>query len=201
MIFDDNVFLEGHFESEKYFQYYKNEIIEEFHIKDQNKLKNNPYYDEINKTNSVSICLRQNRFTEGKGQNTTINMNKSSNFSKEQINYINKAAGLIQSKISKANFFLWSNDFSNIDNKMFNFKYKEIKLDQKNEIPDNRILSLFLLTQCNHFIVTASTFNWWGAWLSQKNNKIVFRPSDKFFKEFYLNNLDFWPQNWEIVDA
>ena len=91
-----------------------------------------------------------------------------------------------------------------ISNSIYSYIFSsisEVNLDQKNEIPDNRILSLFLLTQCNHFIVTASTFNWWGAWLSQKNNKIVFRPSDKFFKEFYLNNLDFWPQNWEIVDA
>ena len=53
-----------------------------------NTLKKNPYFNEINKQNSVSICLRQNRFMEGRGQNTFQNKQKSWNFTLEQINYM-----------------------------------------------------------------------------------------------------------------
>ena len=66
---------------------------------------------------------------------------------------------------------------------------------------DKRFQSLFLLTQCNHFIVTTSTFNWWGAWLSERNDKIILRPSDKFFNDFYLNNQNFWPLDWTTINA
>ena len=199
--FDNNLFLEGHFESEKYFQNYADEIKNEFKLKNQDILKKNPYFNEINKQNSVSICLRQNRFIEGKGQNTSLNKQKSWSFTLEQINYIKKSVDFIKSKISNPAFFLWSNDFSNIDKKDFNFNYEEIKLNNNKNALDKRVQSLFLLTQCNHFIVTTSTFNWWGAWLSEKKNKIILRPSDKFFNHFFLNNKDFWPLNWHVIDV
>ncbi len=198
--FEENLFLEGHFESEKYFMDCKDEIKKEFKIKNQEPLKKNPYFSELIKPNSVSVCLRQNRFVEGRGQNTSLNKQKSFNFSLEQINFINKSANFIKSKIPEANFFLWTNDFANIDKKKFNFEYKEIRLDQIDNVKDKRILSLFLLNQCNHYIVTTSTFNWWGAWLSQSANKIILRPSDNFFKDFYLNNRDFWPVSWIKID-
>jgi len=199
--FDNNLFMEGHYESERYFEDYKDEIKKEFKLKNQDTLKKNPYFNEINKQNSVSICLRQNRFTEGRGQNTSQNKQKSWNFTLEQINYINKSAVYIKSKVSNPNFFLWSNDFSNIDKNKFNFNYEEIKFYDNESALDKRILSLFLLAQCKHFIVTASTFNWWGAWLSERNDKIILRPSDKFFNDFYLNNQDFWPIDWGIINA
>lgn len=196
--FDNNLFLEGHFESERYFKDCKDEIKQEFRFMNLDTLKKNPYFNEINKQNSVSICLRQNRFIEGWGQNTFQNKQKSWNFTLEQINYINKSVDYIKSKISNPAFYLWSNDFSNIDKNKFNFIYEEIKLNNESTL-DKRIHSLFLLTHCNHFIVTTSTFNWWGAWLSERNNKIILRPSEKFFTDFYLNNQDFWPLDWGII--
>ena len=90
LVFDNNLFLEGHFESERYFKDYKDEIKREFRFMNLDTLKKNPYFNEINKQNSVSICLRQNRFIEGWGQNTFQNKQKSWNFTLEQINYINK---------------------------------------------------------------------------------------------------------------
>ena len=201
LIFDNNLFLEGHFESERYFKDYGDEIKREFKLKNQVSLEKHPYFNEINKHNSVSICLRQNRFIEGKGQNTSQNKQKSLNFTLEQINYINKSVDYIKSKVSNPSFFLWSNDFSNIDKNKFNFNYKEIKFYNNDNTSDKRIQSLFLLKQCNHFIVTASTFNWWGAWLSERNDKIILRPSGKFFNDFYINNQDFWPSDWNIINA
>ena len=201
LVFDNNLFFEGHFESERYFKDYGDEIKREFKLKNQVSLEKHPYFNEINKHNSVSICLRQNRFIEGKGQNTSQNKQKSLNFTLEQINYINKSVDYIKSKVSNPSFFLWSNDFSNIDKNKFNFNYKEIKFYNNNNTLDKRIQSLFLLKQCNHFIVTTSTFNWWGAWLSERNDKIILRPSDKFFNDFYFNNRDYWPIDWSIINA
>tara|TARA_B100000029_G_scaffold369562_1_gene363417 strand:+ start:2134 stop:3075 length:942 start_codon:yes stop_codon:yes gene_type:complete len=198
--FNNNLFLEGHFESEKYFKNYKDEIINEFKFKDTDVLKKNSYFNEINKENTVSFCIRQNRFAEGRGQSTFQNKEKSWKFTLEQINYINKAANYIKSKISNPSFFLWSNDFSNIANDNFNFPYTEVRLNDNESVADKRMQALYLLTHCNHFIVTTSSFNWWGAWLSRGKNKIILRPSDKFFSDFYINNRDFWPSNWNTID-
>ena len=175
-------------------------IRKEFQFKNLDNLKKGPYFEEVNKQNTVSICIRQNRFIEGRGQNTYLNKKKSWKFTLEQIDYINKSADYIKSKIPNPIFLLWSNDFSNIQKDKFNFTYKEIKIHDDKIVSDKRIQSLYLLTQCKHYIVTTSTFNWWGCWLSENPSKIVFRPSDNLFSEFRTNNEDFWPSRWNKVN-
>jgi len=194
--FKDDIFIEGHFESEKYFIDFKKEIKDQFKFKDLELLKKNNFYKFLNKENSVAICLRQNRFIEGNNQNNIENKKKSDQFSIEQIDYINKAVLYLKDKLPKPIFFLWSNDFSNIPYDKFNFKFQKIELKNDTLKIDKRIENLFLLSNCKHFIVIPSTFNWWGAWLSENKDKIILRPSNKFFSKFYINNLDFWPDEW-----
>lgn len=195
--FNDNLFMEGHFESEKYFIDYKDEISSEFIFKKADLYKKNSYFNTIVNSNSISLCIRQNRFIEGKGNNTNENKRKSWEFTLEQISYINKSVELIKSKVNDAKFFLWSNDFTKLESKLFNFEYQKINLNNINENIDRRILSLYLLTQCKHFVVTTSSFNWWGAWLCSNQNKLIIRPSS--FKNFTINNSDLWPESWLYV--
>ena len=62
----NNVYLQGYFESEKYFIDIKNELIKQFKIKENFINKNNKYINLLNETNSVSIHIRRNRFVEPK---------------------------------------------------------------------------------------------------------------------------------------
>ena len=156
------------------------------------------FYPKLCLKNSVSICLRQNRFLEGKNkEKKATNYFKSENFNLEQISYINKAIDFFTSKLNSPTFYLWSNNTKNIDINQFKSKITIVdhNADFLSDI-DKRALDMFLISQCNHHIVIPSSFNWWGAWLSQKADKIICRPSDKSFSNFKLNNLDFWPDNW-----
>ena len=195
--FNNNLFMEGHFQSEKYFIDCKDEISSEFIFKKADLYQKNSYFNAIVNSNSISLCIRQNRFIEGKDNNTNENIRKSWEFTLEQISYTNKSVELIKSKVNDPKFFLWSNDFTNLESKLFNFECQKINLNNINENVDRRILSLYLLTQCKHFIVTTSSFNWWGAWLSSNQNKLIIRPSS--FKNFTINNTDLWPENWLSV--
>ena len=195
--FDNNMYVEGYFESEKYFLNYKRSLSNEFKFKNPDIYKNNLYFDNISKSNSVALCIRQNRFIEGINNNNAVNRKKSWNYTLEQIEYINKSVQIIKSKISNAKFFLWSNDFQNLESNFFDFDYQNINLNNVNDSIDKTILGLYLLTNCKHYVVTASSFNWWGAWLSANQNKIIIRPSH--FKNFTFNNKDLWPENWLSV--
>ena len=195
--FDNNMYVEGYFESEKYFLNYKRSLSNEFKLKNPDIYKNNLYFDNISKSNSVALCIRQNRFIEGINNNNEVNRKKSWNYTLEQIEYINKSVQIIKSKIGNPKFFLWSNDFQNLESNFFNFDYQSINLNNVNDSIDKTILGLYLLTNCKHYVVTGSSFNWWGAWLSANQNKIIIRPSH--FKNFTFNNKDLWPENWLSV--
>ena len=200
--FSNTIYLEGYFETQKYFIDIKDEIINEFNFKDAEKYKKSPFYTQLNQENSVAICIRQNRFSEVVGKkNNAENLTKSLNFSKEQITYINKSIKFFKSKINNPIFYLWSNDFNELDNSLFAEKInKVIHSENIDTNIDKRCLDLFLLTQCRNYIVIPSSFNWWGAWLSQKKDKTILRPSNSFFTDFKINNLDFWPASWmEII--
>jgi hypothetical protein len=191
-----NLYLEGHFESEKYFIDYRKEIINQFDFKFKDYYSKNNFYSEIVNSNSISICIRQNRFSEKLRKINSEDLKKSENFENEQMIYIKRAINFIKEKVSNPKFFVWSNYTENLD-KFFSSKdFTIIKNYGKLKKGRRQMLDLFLMTRCKHFIVIPSSFNWWGAYLSKNKDKIVIRPGDINFKDFKINNLDFWPEKW-----
>ena len=88
----DHFFIDGNFESEKYFIDYRDDLLNEFDIKNKDHFYDNKYLDIIKNNNVVSICVRQNRFSERiNNKYSSSNVGKSFLFVKETIDYINKA--------------------------------------------------------------------------------------------------------------
>lgn len=61
---------------------------------------------------------------------------------------------------------------------------------------------LCLMTLCQHFVVSNSTFSWWGAWLGEKKGSVVIRPHANFAGELAKKNdeSDYWPERWRVMD-
>ena len=184
--FNDQIYIDGNFESEKYFSDYRNDLLNEFSFKKD--MSNNKYLDIIKKHNVVSISIRQNRYSERMNNKfDQHSINKSQDFVAKTVDYIYQSIKFIKSKVNNPKFLLWSNDFTGLE-----------KYFPTNEFlyvinPEDKILNdFYLLTQCKYFIVGPSTFSWWGAWLSNNESKICIRP--KTINP--SNNLDFWPESW-----
>ena len=181
-------FLDGNFESEKYFYEYRKDILNEFKIKNENQFFNNIYLNLIKNKNVISICVRQNRFSERIGNNkSNKHLLKSQLFVNNTVDYINKAINYFKDKVENPYYLIWSNDFYNLDR----YFKKENFIFVKNK-KEKTITDFYLLTQCKYFIVGPSTFHWWGAWLSTHKDKICVRPKNINPS----NNLDFWPESW-----
>ena len=181
--YSNKLFLEGHFESEKYFYEYKDDLKKIFKVKNNLLENNNLYMNDIKNNNSVSICIRQNRYSEGRLKNN----DKSLKFTKDTIDYIHRATTYIKKKIDNPMFFVWSNDFKNLRE---HFNEKEYVFVE-NSI--NKSLNDFhLFNFSKHFIVGPTSFHWWGAWLNNNPNKICLRPKNINPS----NNNDFWPNEW-----
>ena len=183
---NDIFYIDGNFESEKYFLDYRNNLLNEFSFKSE--IKDNKYLKIINNHNVISICIRQNRFSERPNNMFDKNsINKSKQFVLDTIDYIFRSIEFIKTKVDNPKFLLWSNDFTDLDNYFPSNEFEYVIN------PHNKILNdFFLLTQCKYFIVGPSTFCWWGAWLSTKENKICIRPNNINPS----NNIDFWPADW-----
>ena len=183
---NNTFYIDGNFESEKYFLDYRKDLLNEFSLKKD--LNRNKYLDIINNNNVVSISVRQNRFSERENNKyDKYSINRSKDFLAETVDYVNQSIKYIKTKIDKPKFLLWSNDFTDLE-----------KYFPKNEFlhvinAENKILNdFYLLTQCKYFIVGPSTFSWWGAWLSNKEDKICVRPKNINPS----NNINFWPESW-----
>ena len=190
--FRDKLFVEGHFESEKYFNSHINEIKSEFSFKNYKSFENNQIFNSIKNSESVSICIRQNRFSERKRAITSKDDENSLIFTKDQIKYIEKSINLIKSKVTNPKFFLWSNDLKDLNNYFPDNQFTSVSTNKVD-------YDLFLMSQTKHSIVIPSSFNWWGAWLGKSSKSIVIRPSNDHFSNFNVNNKDFWPKDWLVV--
>jgi hypothetical protein len=188
----NTIYLKGNFESELYFLNYRNDILKELSFKNKYKYKKNKYYKYILNNNVVAIVVRQNRFNERNiyQKNNIFFKKKSDIFLEKQIKYIKNSINYFKNKIKNPKFLIWSNDFSNLD-KYFNNDFIFVKNFNKNK----DLTDLYLLTNCKYFIVSPSTFSWWGAWLSKRKGKICVRPKNLNVS----NNNDFWPKEWKSI--
>lgn len=64
------------------------------------------------------------------------------------------------------------------------------------------IEQLALMTMCRHFVISNSTFSWWGAWLGEKEGSVVIRPPKNFAGPLAAANseADYWPTRWRVMD-
>jgi len=188
----NNIFyIDGNFESEKYFINVRDDLLNEFSFINNEKYSSNNYINKIKNENVVSLCIRQNRFSERLNNfSNPTSINKSNKFVRDTIDYIKKAETIIEQKITNPKYYLWSDDFNNLREYFPENKYTFV-INNENKILND----FFLLKNCKYFIVGPTTFHWWGAWLSNFDDKICIRPKNLNPS----NNIDFWPNNWMSI--
>ena len=188
--YKDIAFLEGYFQSEKYFINYKKNIMQEFTFKDEIKKSNLELQKMILNSNSILVHIRQHAFTETKKKQVNKkNLLKSDQHTRENISHNLKAIKYFKNKIYNAKFFVFSNDFKNLKNIFFGNEYYFVDQNIKLE----PIYDFYLMTLCKHFIVSPSTLSWWAAWLSKHENKICIGPPEGMKMSL---NKDIIPVDW-----
>ena len=195
----DTVYMEGYFESEKYFLDFREEIKNQYKLKQYNNFLCNKYLSKIKNTESVSLCVRLDRFTEKFRKINDDDIQKSNKFASDQIDYVQKAISYFKSKLNSPVFFLWSNNIEGLKNK---FNFRDIIFINNEHIKDDidrMHCDLFLMTNCKHFAVIPSAFNWWGCWLSNNKDGIILRPNNNHFTNLDIKNKDYWPLKWKEI--
>jgi len=188
-----NIYFEGYFQTEKYFSEVENELRKEYSFKENIINKKNKFKNLILNNNSVSIHIRRKRFLKEENHSNIEFLNKDN--LELNLDITRKGISYFEKKIDKPVFFIWSNDFTQLREYFPEDKF--IFVDNSTE--KNDVYDLYLMTLCKNFILSPSTFHYWGAYLSNYKNKICLGPPNIKNKSGYYgfsNNKDIRPNWW-----
>jgi hypothetical protein len=168
--FTANSFLSGYWQDETYFKNIRNVLLEEIQIRAELKSQVFNYFEnKIKNTNAVSIHLRRGDFLETKNKNIFLILEKE---------YYKRAIELVKSRISKPQFFIFSDEIDWAKSNMGFLNDPIYVVDRSGELKDYE--ELILMSHCKHNIIANSTFSWWAAWLNQNFSKMVIQPKSAF---------------------
>jgi hypothetical protein len=172
-------YLEGYWQTEKYFGIHSDTIRNDFKFP-QLDLLNKEYADKIQHAESVSVHIRMGDY-----------INHPLHGGICTLEYYENAIALIKVKVENPLFFIFSNDIEWCKN--------NLKLDNAIYITgndgENSFRDMQLMSMCKHNIIANSSFSWWGAWLNNNSDKIVIAPS-KWFNDPTINTKDLIPDSW-----
>ena len=182
----DNVYLDGYWQSEKYFKNISNILKKELTPINEQTGKDKIIADQILSSNSVSIHLRRgdyitNSRTKDYHGNCTIE-------------YFLECIENIAGKVFDLKFFVFSDDPG--------WCHENLKIQYPITIVDHNTADynyqdLRLMSQCKHNIIANSSFSWWGAWLNNNPKKIVYGPKN-WFNHPKNDTRDLIPADWFI---
>jgi hypothetical protein len=177
---DSPVQFNGYFQSSKNFLEFKDTIINIFSPNENEIFKLQEKYPQINNKNTVSIHVRR-------GDYLTIGeilpvIDKT---------YIDHCINLIG---DYTYIFVFSDDKQWVKD---NLNYQNMIVVENLEDYED----LWLISMCNHNIMSNSSFSWWGSFLNQHKDKKVFAPSVWFGPMGEKNYHDIYENNWEIINT
>ncbi len=180
----NKVFM-GKFESARYFDNIREEILEEFEPKEPRLGKNLPLYEEIEKNESVCVTIRRGDYLSKRFKN---------DFYVCDPDYFNRAIELMKGKVKNPKFFVFSDDVEWCKKNM-NFPKGTVFEDGNDPVWEK----LRLMKTCKHFIISNSTFSWWAQYLSRNEGKIVIAPA-RWRNDGALWK-DIYQDNWTTIDV
>ena len=171
--FVDGTIYHGYFQTEKYFTN-RNFILNLFEPSEF-VLERIEKYKQFLGDNTCAIHVRRGDYS----------LDQNSKHHTKTIEWYKSAMDIIQAKT----YLVFSDD---PDYARSNFRGDNFVF-----ISDKDYIELFLMSMCDHNIISSSSFSWWGAWLNKNPNKKVVTPSKWFGTNDpgYID-IDIIPETW-----
>lgn len=164
--------LRGYFQSYKYFDDYRDDIIQHFKMNIDPILNN--LYDYAN---TVSIHIRRTDYINKQQYHPVLSLE----YYKEAILQFNGYS-----------FLIFSDDINWCKSV---FKGNAIFVEGRKDYED-----LYIMSQCKHNIIANSSFSWWAAYLNKNTHKKVITPKQWFGSAYSnYNTNDLRPNDWILL--
>ena len=183
---EDNNYIEGYFQNEKYFLSIRDELIANFTIKcDVSKYTQQISKQILAENISASLHIRRGDYISNTDTNNVHGTC--------DLEYYKRAMSMMNGKYKEIRYFIFSDDITWVKE---NLEVENaVYIDSKEKrIPHEDI---YLMSLCSHNIIANSSFSWWGAWLNQNDDKTVIAPKRWFSDEIMFNQSnDIVPTKW-----
>jgi len=180
----NNTYIEGFFQSEKYFKSIKEELREDFKFILPMDEENVSLSQRMVAGNSVSLHIRRGDYVQKQRYSDT--------YATCSLDYYRRGVEYIAQRFEEPTLFIFSDDIPWARGHL-KLPYKCIYVSHntgKKSYEDMRLMSF-----CKHNIIANSSFSWWGAWLNKNENKIVIAPQ-KWFNDDEIIQTDVIPEEW-----
>ena len=175
-------YIHGNWQSEKYFKEYFSIIKKQCFQFNQSyslsELKHNLCQNEV----KIGVHIRRGDYITNKKAVKKLGVQTSG--------YYISNLNLLKAKHKNSSIFVFSDDI-NWAIQMFSNKFSDIYFSDSN---NNAGYDMCLLSQCDHFVLSNSSFGWWSAYLSNNVSKIVITPHCWFSDG--SNETDLIPESW-----
>lgn len=176
----ENVYLNGYWQSDRYFADIRETLLEEIQYPEDKKAINADLYKEICSSQSVCVTIRRGDYV--------VNPRYKKKYFSCNEAYFEKGMARIKDQVKDAVFFAFSDDIEwvkenvNFPGKVF-FERGDDPVYEK----------MRLMSACKHFIISNSSFSWWVQYLSANPDKIVYAP-----RQWYPDGTrtDIYQKNW-----
>ena len=183
----DDVYLDGYWQSEKYFDDAAELIRADFEVLTPPTDENRGWLDRIRDCLAVSLHVRRGDYVTARSANQ-FHGSCSLDYYRQAIDAVVSGLG------EKPTFFVFSDDQpwaqENLD-----FGSHEHAFVTGNDA-DKNYEDLRLMSACRHHIIANSTFSWWGGWLNPDPEKRVIAPR-RWFAAEGMSTRDLIPSSWE----
>lgn len=182
----DNVLLNGFWQSEKYFGAIGETIRADFMPTFSFSEADEKLISRLRAENSVALHVRRGDYVSLKSASEYHGICS--------IDYYNAAIEKIRQNVKEASFYIFSDD---LDWCRENFKHLGSAVFVKNET-GNSGCDLLMMSYCKHNIIANSSYSWWSAWLNNNRSKMVIAPAQWFAPHVPVNR-DLIPPGWTRI--
>lgn len=180
----ESVYLDGYWQSEKYFADFASTVADDFSLKTPISRQSAEILEKISDSDAICLHVRRGDYVSSATASATHGLCS--------IDYYMQALSYVVEGSVNPHCFVFSDEPEWVrENLHFPIPTTIVDFNGANMAHED----LRLMIACKHFIIANSSLSWWGAWLGRYPYKKVVAPN-QWFKDDTRDTKDLIPSGW-----
>ena len=178
------VFLEGYWQSERYFGELRKLLLQEFSLRQPLPASCQPILAVIGNSDAICVHVRRGDYLSNPVAAKVHGVCP--------VDYYQQGVAELSASLARPHCFVFSDDPEWVRT-FLTFPCPMTVVDVNG--PAEAHFDLALMAACQHFVIANSSLSWWGAWLGQASEKRVIAPA-RWFLTSDKDSRDLLPESW-----